>query len=70
MSGAQELAAILGAPVTERVAELPDETLGGLAQQVAAARERQSAMLDNAVGQALRGVPLPVRGIVRKALLG
>jgi hypothetical protein len=70
MAGARELTGILGAPVADRVAELPDETLGRLAGQIATARDRQSAMLDDAVGEALRGVPLPVRGIVRKALLG
>lgn len=70
MGGARQLTGILGTPVTDGVAELPEETLTRLAGQIAAARERQTAMLDDAVGQALRGVPLPVRGIVRKALLG
>jgi len=69
-AAAERLSRILGEPVTDGVAGLPDETLARLADQIAAARSRQSAMLDQAVRQALSGVPLPVRGIVRKALLG
>lgn len=64
------LSRVLGDPVTDGVAALPEETLDRLADQIVAARSRQSAMLDQAVRQALCGVPLPVRGIVRKALLG
>lgn len=64
------LSRVLGDPVTDGVAALPEETLDRLTDQIVAARSRQSAMLDQAVRQALSGVPLPVRGIVRKALLG
>jgi hypothetical protein len=66
----EKLTRILGEPVTDGIAGLPDETLFRLADQIAAAKGHQSSMLDDAVRQALSGVPLPVRGIVRKALLG
>jgi hypothetical protein len=66
----EKLTRILGEPVTDGVAGLPEETLGRLADQITAARARQTAMLDEAVRQALSGVPLPVRAVARKALLG
>lgn len=66
----EKLTRVLGEPVTDGVAGLPGDTLDRLTEQIAAARVRQSAMLDDAVRQALSGVPLPVRGMVRKALLG
>ena len=52
------------------VAGLPDDVRSRLADQVLAAQQRQTRLVTEAVDKALRGVPLPVRGIVRKALTG
>ncbi len=52
------------------VLALPEESQRRLAELVVAAREHQQRHSDQAVERALRGVPLPVRGIVRKALVG
>lgn len=52
------------------VAALPDDQRALLATLVAQARERQARATDEATDIALRGVPLPVRGLIRKALLG
>lgn len=70
VAAAQELAGVLGEPLTDGVAGLPEETLARLTGQIAAAGHRQTAMLDEAIGRLMRGVPLPVRRVVRKALLG
>lgn len=52
------------------IAELPDETLADLAGLVRDARHRQAAALREAFEATLRHVPFPVRGIVRKVLVG
>ncbi len=52
------------------VAALPREHRELVAELVVQARERQAAAADTATDIALRGVPLPVRGLIRKALLG
>jgi DNA-binding IclR family transcriptional regulator len=67
---AAELERLLGAPLPPAVARLPKADLARLAEQVTTARRRQAKVVDDAVRTAVTGVPLPVRGIVRKALLG
>ena len=52
------------------VLALPEESQRRLAELLVAAREEQQRQGDEAVERAVRGVPLPVRGIVRKALVG
>ena len=63
------LSALLGAAPPDSVAGLPDDVLARLADQIVAARRLQKDAVDDAVQTAVTGVPLPVRGIVRKALL-
>ena len=50
------------------VAALPDETLATLADLVRAAKRATVELNQQSVDAALRGVPLPLRGVVRKAL--
>lgn len=65
-----DLADALGNDPPAAVSALPDEVLIRLAGQIDDARRRQAAAMDTAVKSALKGVPLPFRGVVRKALLG
>lgn len=64
------LARLLGAPPPPAVAALPDDVLDRLADQFVSARRRQADAIASAVQAAVTGVPLPVRGLIRKALLG
>lgn len=52
------------------VAALPAEVQDRLADLVDEARRRQARLMTEAVETAIKGVPLPVRGVVKKALLG
>ena len=65
-----DLSELLGGVLPDSVAALPPEVLERLAEQVQAARRRQAQQIADAIQVAVKGVPLPVRGIVRKALLG
>jgi hypothetical protein len=58
----------LGAEPPATVLALPDATLTALAEHLVAARQATAALNKQSVETALRGVPLPVRGVVRKAL--
>jgi hypothetical protein len=68
--GADRLASLLGADLPEDVRTLPDAVLDRLAGQIERARLEQDRLIAEAVDSAIRGVPLPVRGIVRKTLRG
>jgi hypothetical protein len=70
VSAIDRLTGLLEGPVPTPVAELPDEVLARLTQQIETERARQSALIDEAARKAVSGVPFPVRGVVRKALLG
>lgn len=65
-----ELAAALGEDPPAAINALPAEVLTRLAGQIEHARRRQAATMETGVKAALKGVPLPFRGMVRKALLG
>ena len=67
---AQALAEALGEEPPAAVGALPDEVLTRLAGQIEDASRRQAAAMEAGVKSALKGVPLPLRGVVRKALLG
>lgn len=67
---ADELAALLGGALPPSVAALPADVLHRLIGQVRATRSRQDAEIERALRAALTGVPLPVRGVVRRAVLG
>lgn len=65
-----ELADALGEEPPPSVNALPAEVRTRLAVQIEDARRRQAAAIDKSVNAALKAVPLPFRGVVRKALLG
>lgn len=50
------------------VAALADDVRNRLAAQISAAKARQAELVADAELRALRGVPLPLRGLVAKAL--
>jgi hypothetical protein len=62
------LTEVLGAEPPATVRALAEETRSALASQVHEARRVTAALNADAVETALRGVPLPVRGLVRKTL--
>jgi hypothetical protein len=66
----QQLRELLGTDPPASVAALDPAARADLAAVIAAARERQSDSLEKAFVATLRHVPFPVRGIVRKVLLG
>lgn len=66
----RSIAQVLGVQPPASVAALPAEVLDRLARQVEAARRKQARTMAESVDVAVKGVPLPVRGIVRKTLLG
>lgn len=63
------LADALRAAPPAGVAALPDDVQARLAEQVRAAQRHQSTVVEESVQAAVKGVPLPVRGIIGKALL-
>ncbi|MBD8871190.1 hypothetical protein [Nocardioides donggukensis] len=63
-----ELTDLLGPDVPASVLALAPERRDRLASLVRAARAREDAEMAEATGAALKGVPLPLRGAVRKAL--
>lgn len=65
-----DLEDVLGGPPPDGVGALPDDVRRRLAGHVETARLRQTEAMSAAVDAAVRGVPLPVRGLVKKALLG
>ncbi|TAM91396.1 MAG: hypothetical protein EPN43_04340 [Jatrophihabitans sp.] len=67
---AADLDALLGAPPPPGVAALSASEREQLAQVLREARHAQAADLQEAFAQALRHVPFPVRGIVKKVLVG
>jgi hypothetical protein len=70
VSASGELAEVLGAELPATVAALPAKVLVRLAEQVDTARRHQAEVMAESVRKAIEGVPFPVRGVVRKALLG
>lgn len=65
-----ELADALGEEPPATVGALPPEVLSRLAGQIEDASRRQAEAMEAGVRKALKGAPLPLRGIIRKALLG
>jgi ubiquinone biosynthesis protein UbiJ len=68
--GAAALIRALGDRPADSVLALPSEVLEHLADQIEKARRHQIDVMAESVRVAVKGVPLPVRGIVRKVLLG
>jgi hypothetical protein len=69
-SSASPLATLLGADLPPTVAALPADVHAELAEYLAAARKAQNAALEGSINSALKAVPLPLRGVVKKVLLG
>lgn len=65
-----DLVALLGGPPPPTVAALAAEDREALAALVRAAQRRQSHELAANAEVAIRKAPLPVRGILKKVLLG
>jgi hypothetical protein len=66
----ERLRAVLGASPPESVLALDEPARAALADLLEDSRRRQSKTLDEAFAATLKHVPFPVRGIVRKVLLG
>ena len=67
---ADPLEALLGTELPDAVRELPDDVRERLAAQIEAARRHHDKVIADAVDVAIAGVPLPVRGVVKKTLRG
>ena len=65
-----QLADVLGEEPPVAIGALSSEVTSRLAEQIEDARHRQAAAMEAGVKKALKGVPLPLRSVVRKALLG
>lgn len=50
------------------VCALPATVLDRLSEQVEAGRQRHLKVAEDATNKALKGVPLPVRSVIKKAL--
>jgi hypothetical protein len=66
----QRLRAVLGGPPPDSVLVLDERARATLADLLEDSRRRQSRTLEQAFAATLKQVPFPVRGIVRKMLLG
>ena len=66
--GADRLGAVLGTELPDAVRALPEAVRDRLAAQVEAACKHHDAVIEASVKKAIAGVPLPMRGALRKAL--
>lgn len=64
------LAALLGAAPPPSILALDEAARAELADLLADSRRRQTKSLEDAFTATLKHVPFPVRGIVKKVLLG
>ncbi|MEO6886165.1 MAG: hypothetical protein ABI232_07770 [Jatrophihabitantaceae bacterium] len=64
------LTAELGADLPASIIALPEAALARLLDQLHAARQHQAEVVASSVKSAVKGVPLPVRAVVRRALTG
>ena len=70
MSSLSSLEKVLRAEPPASVAALPLDVQDRLAEQIVEVKRRQVVTAQAAVDKAIKGVPLPVRGVVRKAING
>jgi hypothetical protein len=61
---------LLGGDPPASVRALDDDTRAALADLIADARKRQGESLEAAFAATLKHVPFPVRGIVKRVLIG
>lgn len=66
----EALATLLGGEPPAGIAALPAEDRAELAQVIAAARRKQADDLAASFRLTLRHVPFPLRGVVKRVLLG
>jgi hypothetical protein len=66
----ERLRELLGAEPPASVAALDDAARAALVELLEDSRRRQTRSLEDAFTAALKQVPFPVRGIVKKVLLG
>lgn len=66
----ERLRTLLCAEPPASILALPEASRAELAELLAAARRQQAADLKAAFSASLKHVPFPVRGIVKKVLLG
>jgi hypothetical protein len=64
------LADVLGAEPPAAIAALPEADQRALVAVIEAALTRQSADLAESFSRTLRHIPFPLRGVVRKVLVG
>ena len=64
------LVQLLGGQPPASIAALPEAAQAKLVEIVAGARKKQSRDLADSFDAALKHVPFPVRGLVKKTLLG
>jgi hypothetical protein len=64
------LLALLGTAPPPSVRALPGDSQDSLADVIQDARDRQASSLQRAFAATLRHVPFPLRGVVKKMLLG
>jgi hypothetical protein len=64
------LAELLGSAPPPSVAALPEAARAELARVLAEALARQSAAVEAALADSVKQVPLPLRGLARRALFG
>jgi hypothetical protein len=65
-----DLRALLGADPPAAVTALPAQARAELAELLREAQRRQAQTLEQAFVATLKHVPFPVRGIVKKVLIG
>lgn len=66
----ERLRALLGDDPPPSVGALGEDARSALADVLEGTRRRQAASLEQAFAASLKHVPFPIRGIVRKVLLG
>jgi hypothetical protein len=66
----ERLATLLAGEPPASVRALPKRDRAALADLLAESRRRQAEALEESFAASLRHVPFPVRGIVKKVLLG
>ena len=64
------LASMLGVQLPPTVAALPTDVHQKLTDQLSVARNAQNTALESSINSALKAVPLPLRGVVKRVLLG
>jgi hypothetical protein len=67
---ADDLTELLGTPLPTGIEALPDPARAELVDVIRAARRKQAADLEAAFHATLKHIPFPLRGVVKKALMG